>query len=130
MSCSCAITIDHDGGPDVCTESLRVARKVHKCCECHREIKPGETYEHVRGLWDGYWSTYKTCADCKSVRDALFCSWSYETLWDDVRETLWQPPSSECMIALTKPARDKICDIVESYWDNLVKRTGMGNKEE
>jgi hypothetical protein len=63
--CSC----DFDGEPIYpCTLSKRKARKPHKCEECGEPIKPGETYEHLKGLCDGYWVEWKTCTLCERIR--------------------------------------------------------------
>ncbi len=72
MSCGCVYV---DGGrvSDFVTDRHVVARKVHRCDECCRSINPGERYEYVFGVWDGDQSTYKTCADCESVRTYFFC---------------------------------------------------------
>jgi len=48
----------------VYTRVTRKARKAHRCCECHGVIKPGERYEHARGIWEWGAESYKTCADC------------------------------------------------------------------
>lgn len=45
----------------------RTAAKEHRCGECGRTIARGEKYHHVVGLWDGWWSTFKTCAQCRQV---------------------------------------------------------------
>jgi len=119
MDCSCAIMADVDDDfEQVSSTSNPRARKTHVCCECHRTINIGEQYELYKGLWDGNWDAYKTCIDCKSVRDVLFCSWTYEIMWDDIADQFrgGEPPSSDCMIQLTKPARDKLCDIIEDGW--------------
>ncbi|MFW2369106.1 MAG: hypothetical protein ACN4GW_22035 [Desulforhopalus sp.] len=118
MSCSCEIDVGHDCGPEVSTVTHPKARKSHNCCECHRVITKGETYELVKALSEGLWDTFKTCADCASVRDALFCQWYYEQMWDDVSETYagGEPPSSDCMMQMTKVGRDRVCDIIESGW--------------
>jgi len=55
---SCCISIDN--GPEVMTEEIRKARKAHRCCECGGKIAPSDTYEYVKGLWDGDWSEFKT----------------------------------------------------------------------
>ncbi len=47
------------------------ARKVHRCGECREDILPGETYERVRGIWDGVPGTEKTCARCLEIRDRV-----------------------------------------------------------
>lgn len=44
----------------------RVAAKDHKCTECNRTITKGEKYKHDSALYDGSWSTYKTCQHCQT----------------------------------------------------------------
>jgi hypothetical protein len=46
----------------------RKAAKDHKCDECRGTIRKGENYEYVTGLWDGQWSTFRTCPDCIPIR--------------------------------------------------------------
>lgn len=57
--------------PTVSTTAWRKARKAHRCCECKDLIRPGERYEHATGLWEGEWSTYKTCEDCVDTRNKV-----------------------------------------------------------
>ena len=66
MSCYC-----NDSSPSMYVETWHKARKEHKCCECKRKIKPGDEYERIAGVWDGDFSTYKTCEVCAGLRDAL-----------------------------------------------------------
>lgn len=47
------------------------ARKAHRCDECGRTIRVGETYIRERFKLDGETSTHKTCAHCTVVRDWL-----------------------------------------------------------
>ena len=54
--------------PSIYTETHPTAVKTHMCCECYQEIPKGAQYQHVRGLWDGDWRTYKTCDQCKNQR--------------------------------------------------------------
>lgn len=83
----CCVTVDYDEGPRVCTVTDRKARKVHHCTECGEEIQPGEIYEHVSGLWDGRWSTYKTCKLCVRIReDLLPCGYYYGSMREDIWE--------------------------------------------
>ena len=60
--CSC----DFDG-PSCIREEIRTARKRYKCCECFEPIEPGDKYEYVRGLWEG-WDTFRTCDCCVDQR--------------------------------------------------------------
>jgi hypothetical protein len=55
-------------------EEWRKACKSHVCCECGSEIAPGETYEHVVGVWGGRWCLYRTCALCARIR-RVHCHW-------------------------------------------------------
>lgn len=42
----------------------RIARKEHKCGECHEVIAPGQKYIYWRGkFWDGF-SDFKLCFRC------------------------------------------------------------------
>jgi len=121
MDCSCEIDIDHDGGPDVYTEKIVTARKKHICCECRRDIPPGEEYENVTGCWDGSWSTYKTCIDCKSMRDTFFNAWHYTAIWETFRDEFGYYDSiipESCISELTPHARAKVCEFIESGWED------------
>ena len=54
--CSC----DYDPA-DVYRSSTPRARKPHRCGECGGPIEPGEKYEYVFGVWDGWIGVFKTC---------------------------------------------------------------------
>jgi len=73
LSCSC----DFDEPPKVFSQRIVKAKKPHKCCECRKEIKPGDTYEYTFGVWGGDAAAYKTCEPCadlrESLQDAGFC---------------------------------------------------------
>lgn len=62
---------DACGQKSVQTTTIRRARKFHKCCECQHPIVPGEDYEHIKGIWDGDSSEYKTCLCCAKARCAI-----------------------------------------------------------
>lgn len=49
----------------------RVARVKHTCRECHRTIDKGETYFVEAYVFEGDFTTHKTCAHCKVARDWL-----------------------------------------------------------
>lgn len=59
--------VDDGDGWEVCRVEQRRAAKAHRCDECSRTIEPGENYEWLTGLFDGSWSTYRTCQHCKAV---------------------------------------------------------------
>jgi hypothetical protein len=60
-------SVDDCPPPQVYDEAHRVARKVHLCTECWRDIKVGEKYVHIRGLWEDAWSTHRLCWHCGAL---------------------------------------------------------------
>lgn len=57
--------------PTVFREQEHIARIVHRCGECDEKIQPKERYLRSEGLWDGKWSTHRTCAACALARDLM-----------------------------------------------------------
>ena len=57
--------------PSVFSDTVRKARREHKCCECRRAIKIGEQYHLSKGCWEGKWDEYKTCMDCQDLREEI-----------------------------------------------------------
>ena len=117
MECSCDIDVDHDGGPVCHKEKIRKAKKPHLCCECGLPIKSGDHYLYESGIWDGTPQEYKTCLDCKSIRDVFFRSWVYTQIWDYFCEEfkgLVVPES--CISELTPKARSRVCHWIENQW--------------
>lgn len=86
MECFCDYEM-----PEFCHEENRTARKDRTCTECRCAIEIGETYEHVRGKWDGELNTFDLCPRCVSLRDWVkshvpcFC-WAYGNIHDDAIE--------------------------------------------
>lgn len=76
-------------GPECCEQVRPVARKTHTCCECHGEIRIGETYERCSGIWDGEPMRFKTCLDCVAMRTELDDGegFQFEGLWDAIVES-------------------------------------------
>lgn len=73
--------------PAVFQEVKRRAKKRHRCGECRGLIEPGTAYHESRGLWDGQWSTHKTCGACYVVAHTLLDCYSFGDLvecldWD------------------------------------------------
>lgn len=67
----------------------RRARKSHKCCDCGREIKPGETYNYAKWLTDGYFMEAKTCAQCQAAAGWLIAvcnGYVFEGIGEELRE--------------------------------------------
>lgn len=84
------------------------ARKVHKCCECSREIMPGEHYQRIAGKFDGYMYGEKTCAECAEIRSALSCEVSpaYGSMWSEITDYIFPHINTACYDKLsTAPAK-------------------------
>lgn len=122
MECACVYVDVWDGeGCMVLKAVERKARVPHRCGECQREICPGERYQDERILDDSGVCTLKTCADCMSLRNSVFCNcWIYGELWNDFSQHLrglcdeddvpWTKIGE-----LTPAARDRALDMVEKY---------------
>lgn len=65
------------------TETKR-ARRPHRCETCNRHLTVGVPYAHHRGVYDGYWYTYRQHLACQ----ALTRAWSRQTGkdWEDQPE--------------------------------------------
>jgi hypothetical protein len=87
MECFCDYEM-----PAVYSTSTPKAKKEHCCEECQRAIHPGEQYERVWGIWDGYASTFKTCQRCLNLREYVkahvpcFC-WAHANMIEDAINT-------------------------------------------
>lgn len=118
----CSASIDTDGeAPKVKTQKIVKARKNHICSECKRVIEKKEEYESFRGYWEYLgWNEYKTCSDCLSIRKVFFESFCFECLYDDlidyISNTYGEIPE-DCISPLTPRAKDKVCDLIERYWE-------------
>jgi hypothetical protein len=95
--CDC----DAYDSPAVFEEVTRRARKRHRCGECRGLIEPGTAYHESRGLWDGQWSTHKTCGSCFVIANTLLDCYAF----GDLVESL------DCELDLSdrsSPARDVV----------------------
>ena len=113
MSCE----IDNDWGeyPGCFSAKNRKARKEHTCCECGETIPKGALYRYESGIWEGEPQDYKTCLDCISVRDAFFCGSVFGSVWEDMRDMVYdyKEVSSEKINSLTPKAREKVIALVD-----------------
>ena len=86
--CSCDYV-----APTFYNQSLRTAKKQHKCEECGGPILAGEKYEYVSGLWDGYFNVFKTCERCVDIRtwtknNVPCLCWTHGNADEDCREAV------------------------------------------
>lgn len=60
-------------------------RKEHKCDECLRAIEKGELHEYAKGLWEGEFSTFRTCMTCRDmVKEISLQCYCHGQLMDEV----------------------------------------------
>ncbi len=123
--CSCVIVPnDSFDYPEIYRRHDRKARKVHKCCECGREIRPGEKYNYAWGVWIKS-IEYHRCADCQSIADAYFCDTApFAGLEEEIFNTFVYSGEDinlllkdDCVKNLTKAAKERIFEIVEKQWE-------------
>lgn len=72
--CSCFVVDDNGDMPKRFKEEYRRARKSYWCDECGGEIKKGDRYQYVRGLWYDAYDTWRTCIGCINIIEECFCS--------------------------------------------------------
>jgi len=129
--CGCVVADDYDG-PEFYSETMRKARKEHRCTECRRIIEHGEHYEYVTGKWDGEFSEHKTCPDCLSIRKAFFCKgWGHGAIYEDLWDHIYYMDgsvSSDCIVPLTATARECVCAMIEEAWTRLDEREAQLEK--
>lgn len=84
---------DCDDHVTLMSDGDHVARKQHRCAECGRHIKPGEKYHADNFIFEGKFSSHKTCAHCMVARGWLSgeCGgWAYGAVEEDLREHVAQ----------------------------------------
>ena len=120
MKCSCQIETDHDEESEMIFEKdLTIFKNQQRCCECGVELSIGDQYRKEIALHDYEAHTYRTCLDCISIRDNLFCGWTWTCLFDDLWEEIedGEDIPESCMATLTTPARERVCEIIETFWE-------------
>lgn len=121
MECAC-IGSSYDGGewdfeP---SESFPVARKRWKCGECGGIIAVGEKYACFSGKADDRWFLARTCMDCHSITEHLFCGYIYGCVWSQLSDHLHESGGEigwTKIAKLTPKARGKVCDLIEQCWE-------------
>jgi hypothetical protein len=120
--CACIYIPDEGESPAFVRTDMPCARKVHCCDECRRDILPGERYERVTGVWDGRFETFKTCPDCLSIREAMFCTgWNFEMVISDLKDHVLGMQgqiSEDCLATMTPKARGIVCELIEEAWED------------
>lgn len=102
---------DYGELPKVCTSSTPRAKRNHRCCECRGTIQAGETYHCFTGLWDGEWSTYRTCSECEVLRGDLCKAMDQDdwppfgNLYEEVFESRYNGPEFVVRFMTTRRKR-------------------------
>ncbi len=108
----CPLGGGDDAPASAYTQKNHRAAKDHRCSECGEVIPKGTTYEHVKGLWDGSWSTYKTCLSCVEIRNHFACEsgWLFGELWSQLEENFFpdMKAGGPCMKGLSPAAKARL----------------------
>jgi len=131
FDCACIIDQGHDGDYETAwqiTEAFQNADQPHTCVECGKTIELGEhlaKYTEVELDENGDYgdATGKEewlCADCLSVSDVLCCGYSIGSVFDDIRDAIYEMEPDNFPFAalarLTPVSRAKVCEIIEELW--------------
>jgi hypothetical protein len=86
-------------------ESIRIARKPHRCSECGAAISVGAKYHSASGKSDGEFWRINTCLLCSEIRKAFSCDGEVlgGMLWEDMQENIFPRMSATCFDRLRTP---------------------------
>ena len=101
-------------------QSLRKARKDHRCSSCGRRIRKGSHYEYQASIDSGEWGHWKQCMRCTAAIEQLdvadgdhciFPGYVHETLHDEAVTIGWRALREKLRdwidARLTKGGRDE-----------------------
>lgn len=97
-----------DGQAQCWTRTTRRARKPYLCSECDEVIEKGTKYDYMSMLWEGSWSTTRTCLVCAEIGDHFSCgSRVVGALWFDLEENFFpdMKAGGPCMDGLSPAAK-------------------------
>ena len=110
--CGCLYSSFDDIDPaGFSVQKTLAARRPHRCCECHREIKPREHYVRGAGTNDGSFWSNATCLLCDEIRNRMLCNgFMYGELWEQITEQLFRENlfRFECLDGMSVEAREKV----------------------
>jgi len=103
--------------PDLFERKRVRAIKEHICCECGNVIKIKEYYYRDRGLWEGIFSTHKTCLSCFEIRKVFFNNgYTYCHLFSDLRDCISEDMISyEDIKNLSEDSFAVVSKIIDEY---------------
>ena len=108
----CVLNRYDDDEAEFYKTTIPKARKTHQCTECGNAIQPGENYERTSAKWEETLTTYKTCLMCVEIRAKFSCdgSWIFGTIWDELKEHLFDRLTFGCLEGLSPAAREKVLE--------------------
>lgn len=127
--CACSIDVeipdigDYDEFADDFTVfSNARSTTAWKCDECKRNIKAQEPHELAQWFKHGKAvENHRSCEDCLSLRETYFCTSIFGQLWLDMEMEIEEEGTEHLidsrMAKLTKFAREKLCEMIEKYWE-------------
>jgi len=124
MNCSCNVS-NYDSYNETYWHSRKLkAAKVHKCCECGKEITKGDYFffESILDPEEVCITNFKVCEDCSELCAVFFQDgWRYHSVLEDLQnylENTWfDDLPSECISQLSPVNRDRVCDILQLWQD-------------
>ena len=123
MECAIDVYVGDGDGFEEKFHRRTTARRDYRCKECGCKIVAGSEFV-VEGIIDHVKRTrvYRTCLDCMSVIEHLFCSYFIGGIWGAMKTRIADDPDfviPESGIAkLTPKAREKVCELIEGYWED------------
>lgn len=103
--------MDDDGQAECFSSKVSKARKKYECYECGNKISAGDKYEYTSGMWEGDWSTFRTCLSCVEIRNHFSCGgWIYGRLWEDLENNFFPTMTAggPCMDGLSPEAKGRL----------------------
>jgi|GEM_PF-2375266 hypothetical protein len=69
----CECEYDGDAQPTLWRETVRSARKNHRCDDCGGLIPSGQKYKRIDYKWEGEFDSCKVCIGCQEIRKVFSC---------------------------------------------------------
>lgn len=107
----CPLSSNDGDAATVCNTTYPRAAKEHRCSECRETIAIGAKHELVKALWDGSWSTFRTCTSCVEIRMHFQCGgWLFGELWSDLEQNFFpdMKAGGPCMKGLSPDNKNRL----------------------
>lgn len=112
---NCCPLAEADESALVWNRTTRKARKDHKCVECGDTIHKQQSYDYTSMLYDGQWTTWRTCLLCAEIGDHFACGNGriVGELWSDLKDNFFpsMKAGGPCMEGLSPDAKSRLFDL-------------------